>query len=435
MILEIILSSLLLLTEDEVVKIALSKSKVLLAEREKITQREGEEMIAISNFLPKASLNATYSFSSFTEKMTQYQIVGIDTINWRLIYQKFDVEFGKPERKGLIFSINQTVFDFLKSFHSYKASLNTKLSEIESFEGKKIYLENEIRKICTELLFLKKQIEVLEKTKDNLEAHYKIAEKRYKEGLASELELLQAEISLKNFYPQIEILKLSVQKLKDILKNLAGIEEEIELKDTLYFEKFDVTVDTLYEKALSERKDILSLKFSMEALKEVIEVQKGLNKPNIFFSYQYQYSKPYGFFKDEWGGYYTLVFGLSWNIFDGFSTYGNVKKSMASYEYLKKKFKFIEENIKSEIKNNIEALKTNERIVETQRENIKIAEKALRVAKVQYENGWISHIEYMDAELSALNTKLNFLKAIKDYKISKLNLIKTLKGAIEIGGF
>ncbi|MEO0261393.1 MAG: TolC family protein, partial [candidate division WOR-3 bacterium] len=107
----------------------------------------------------------------------------------------------------------------------------------------------------------------------------------------------------------------------------------------------------------------------------------------------------------------------------------------ANYEYLKKKFKFIEENIKSEIKNNIEALKTNERIVETQRENIKIAEKALRVAKVQYENGWISHIEYMDAELSALNTKLNFLKAIKDYKISKLNLIKTLKGAIEIGGF
>lgn len=435
MILEIILYSLLLLTEDEVVKIALSKSPILLAEKEKINQKEGEEMIALSNFLPKASLNATYSYSSLTEKMTQYQIIGIDTITWKPIYQKFEIEFGKPERRGFIFSINQNIFDWFKSFHSYKSSLKSKLSEIESFEGKKIWVENEIKKIYTELLFLKKQIEVLERTRDNLESHYHIAEKRYKEGLASELELLQAEIALKNFYPQIEILKLATQKLKDLLKNLAGIEEEIEVKDTLYFEKFDVSIDTLYEKALSERKDILSLKLSIEALKEIVEVQKGFNKPNLFFSYQYQYSRPYGFFKDEWGGYYTLIFGLSWNIFDGLSTYGNIKKSIANYEYLKKKLEFIEKNIKSEIKNNVEALKVNERIVETQKENAKIAEKALKVAKVQYENGWISHIEYMDAELSALNTKLNLLKAIKDYKISKLNLIKTLKGAIEIGGF
>ncbi len=434
MILEIILSSLLLLGEDEVVKIALEKSVLLLAEKEKIVQREGEEIISLSNFLPKASLSATYSYSSFREKMTQYQIVGIDTVNWRLIYKKFEIEFGKPERKGFIFSINQNIFDWFKSFHFYKSSLKSKLSEIESFEGKKVYLENEIRKIYTELLFLKKQIEVLEKTKDNLENHYRVTQKRYKEGLASELEVLQAEVSLKNLYPQIEILKLSNQKLKDLLKNLAGIEEEIELKDTLYFEKFDVSIDTLYQKALCERKDILSLKLSMEALREINQIQKGLNKPNIFFSYQYQYSRPYGFFKDKWGGYYTLIFGLSWNIFD-LSNYGNIKKSIANYEYLKKKFKFIEESIKSEIKNNVEALKTNEKIVEAQEENVKIAEKALRVAKTQYENGWISHIEYMDAELSALNTKLNFLKAVKDYKISKLNLIKTLKGAIEIGGF
>ena len=434
MILEIILPFLLFLTEDEIVKIALEKSPVLLAEKEKVIQREGDEMVGLSNFLPKASLSATYSYSSFTEKMTQYQIVGIDTVNWNLIYKKFEIEFGKPERKGLIFSINQNIFDWFKSFHLYKAFLKSKLSEIESFEGKKIYLENEVRKIYTELLFLKKQIEVLEKTKDNLENHYRVTEKRYKEGLASELELLQAEVSLKNLYPQIEILKLSIQKLKDLLKNLAGIEEEIELKDTLYFEKFDVSIDTLYQKALSERKDILSLKLNIEALKEITHFQKGMNKPNIFFSYQYQYSRPYGFFKDKWGGYYTLIFGLSWNIFD-FSTYGNIKKSIANYEYLKKKFKFIEENIKSELKNGIEALKTNEKIVENHKENVKIAEKALKIAKTQYENGWISHIEYMDAELSALNTKLNLLKATKDYKISKLNLIKTLKGAIEIGGF
>lgn len=435
MILEILLIFSLVLTEEEAVKIALEKSPLLIAEKEKINQKISDEIISVSNLLPRISLNATYSYSSFTERMTQYQIVGIDTVTWQPIYRSFEVEFGKPERKGLILSINQNVFDWFKSIHSYRAALKNRFSEMESFEGKKIWLENEVRKIYTEILFLKKQIEILEKTEENLKTHYEVARKRYEEGFASELEFLQAEIALKNFEPSIEVAKLGQRKLEDLLKNLAGIEEEIEIRDTLSFEKFEVNIDTLYDKALSERKDILSLKLNMEALKEVIEVQRGLDKPNLFFSYQYQYSRPYGFFRDEWGGYYTLTFGISWNLFDGLSTYGNVKKSIAGYEYLRKSLKFIKSNVKSEIENAFRALKTNERIVEVQRENVKLSEKALEVAKTQYENGWISHVEYMDAELSALNTRLNLLKAIKDYKISKLELVKIIKGAISMGGF
>ena len=40
----------------------------------------------------------------------------------------------------------------------------------------------------------------------------------------------------------------------------------------------------------------------------------------------------------------------------------------------------------------------------------------------------------MDVEISALNSKLNLLKAIKDYKISKINLMGLIKGEIKIGG-
>jgi len=430
----IIIFSLLLLKEDEVVKIAMEKSPLILAEKEKIEGKIGDEIISISNFLPKISLNANYSYSSFTEKMTQYAVVGIDTVNWKLIYQKFEIQFGKPERKGIIFSINQNVFDFFKSIHSYKAAILSKMGEIESFEGKKIYLENEIRKIYTEILFIKKQIEILEKTRENLEIHKNVAKKRYEEGFASELEFLQAELSLKNFEPQIEILKGMLKKLKDLLKNISGIEEDIEPIDSLYFEKFEGKLDTLYEKAIKERKDILNIEKNMEALKEIIEVQKGILKPNFFFSYQYQYSKPYGFFQDKWGGYYTLLFGLSWNIFDGFLTYGNIKKSKASYNYLSKNLEFIKRNLKSEIENSLKILETNEKIIEAQIENVKLSDKALKIAKTQYENGWISHVEYMDVEISALNSKLNLLKAIKDYKISKINLMGLIKGEIKIGG-
>ena len=238
----------LILTEKDAIRIALEKSPLLLAEKEKINQKIGDEIISISNFLPKISLSATYSYSSFTEKMIQYQIVGIDTTTWELIFQKFEIEFGSAERRGFILSINQNIFDWFKSLHSYIGALKSKSAEMESFEGKKIWLENEIRKIYTEILFLKKQIEILEKTKENLKLHYEVAKKRYREGFASELELLQAEIALKNFEPNIEIAKLGLQKLKNLLKNLAGIDEEIEIKDTLYFEKFDVKIDTLYDK-------------------------------------------------------------------------------------------------------------------------------------------------------------------------------------------
>jgi outer membrane protein TolC len=433
MLLQIIFS-LLLLKEDEVVKIAMEKSPLILAEKEKIEAKIGDEIISISNFLPKISLNANYSYSSFTERMTQYVIVGIDTVNWKPIYQKFEIQFGKPERRGIVFSINQNVFDFFKSTHSYKAAILSKMGEIESFEGKKIYLENEIRKIYTELLFIKKQIEILEKTKENLEIHKNVAKKRYEEGFASELEFLQAELSLKNFEPQIEILKTMLKKLKDLLKNISGIEEDIEPIDSLYFEKFEGNIDTLYERALKERKDILNMEKNLEALKEIIEVQKGTLKPNLFFSYQYQYSRPYGFFQDKWGGYYTLLFGISWNIFDGFLTYGNIKKNKANYNYLSKNLEFIKRNLKSEIENSLKILETNEKIIEAQIENVKLSEKALKIAKTQYENGWISHVEYMDVEISNLNAKLSLLKAIKDYKISKIDLIGLIKGEIKMGG-
>jgi hypothetical protein len=40
----------------------------------------------------------------------------------------------------------------------------------------------------------------------------------------------------------------------------------------------------------------------------------------------------------------------------------------------------------------------------------------------------------MDVEISNLNAKLSLLKAIKDYKISKIDLIGLIKGEIKIGG-
>jgi len=65
------------------------------------------------------------------------------------------------------------------------------------------------------------------------------------------------------------------------------------------------------------------------------------------------------------------------------------------------------------------------------KENIALAQKALEIARVQYEAGVITNMEELDAELSALSAQTAYFASVSGYLIARARLEKAVGATIE----
>ena len=63
--------------------------------------------------------------------------------------------------------------------------------------------------------------------------------------------------------------------------------------------------------------------------------------------------------------------------------------------------------------------------------NWKVANKLYETAKKQYNTGFTTHLDFMDAEVNYIKGKVSYIQAIANYLISGIQLEQTKYGNIE----
>ncbi|MDP2044478.1 MAG: TolC family protein, partial [Candidatus Omnitrophota bacterium] len=177
--------------------------------------------------------------------------------------------------------------------------------------------------------FVELNKEILENSREHLD----YINARYKNGQASETEILQAQASLSNVEQAYEASKAQQEAARALLNNLLSLDRDVLVVPITEF-KFtpkDIAFDQGFLKAMQTRPEIRQFEAQLKADKSAIEVQRAGGRPDIYASWDY-YGRSHSVTTTvntrNWNDYNVFGVTLSWPIFDGWKAKALVEQAI-----------------------------------------------------------------------------------------------------------
>ncbi|MDD5059851.1 MAG: TolC family protein [Candidatus Omnitrophica bacterium] len=268
---------------------------------------------------------------------------------------------------------------------------------------------------------------------ENSREHLEYIKARYKNGQASETDILQAQASLSSVEQAYESSRSQKEAAQALLNNLLSLDKDVSIipATEFTFTPKEVAFDQGFLKAMQDRPEIKQYESQIKADKANIEINKAGNRPSIYASWDY-YGRSHAVTTTvntrNWNDYNVFGVTFSWPIFDGWQTKAKVEQAIID---LKKsqigKTKTIED-IVLDVKYTYLSLKDSIDQINASQADILFYKKNLATAEEKFTQGLISSLDKQDAQLKYAVSLFNQRQALYDYVIAKFNFDRATGG-------
>ena len=248
-------------------------------------------------------------------------------------------------------------------------------------------------------------------------------------GMASDFDVLRAEVEVKNFKAQsvqaANRHKLAITSLLDVIG--LSQESQIELTDSLAYEPLAADTEAEVKTAFMNHPDLLMGELEVRMKEEVIKIEKSGYYPKLdaFFSPQYARPKPSDpTRRNSWGHAWSAGLSLTFPLFEGFRTRSRVAQAKADFRKSEIALRDTEEGILLAIKQAILSMEDADKFVESQEANREQAAEALRLVRLGREQGIRKQVEELDAQRALDQAMANYWQAVYQHQMAKLALEK-----------
>jgi len=415
----------LTLKEESAIQTALANSPELAIYQAKINEAKSRLDQSKAPFMPQLSLSAGYTYISYVQEMEMI-VPNFDSFP-KIILDTVQMQFGRHNNYKAEAKLSQVLFSWGRLWNSYRmAQEGLKAAEL-SLSAKEAEVSAKARTAFWGALVAREYWNLAKESSENLQEHYRDAEKRYKAGVAPEFEVLQAEVKWRNSLPQVADGEKAYRDALDGLKLLLGIPQETEviLEGTPTFGEPDLDDSAVVALALEKRPELASLDAQASALARLSAIQSAGDKPQVVAFAGYSYQRPRGF-EDEWGGSWNAGIGITWNLFDGLASRGKASEAKAQREQILLSRNLQAEAIKNEVRTALRGLNEAWEKLKSAEATVSLAERGLSIAKLQKEGGVATQLALFDAELNLYQAKTNLLASQMGYVASVAALEKAV---------
>lgn len=381
-----------------------------LAQKEKeLAQIQKKE--AIASALPMIGLQ-----SGYTRNLTDY-------------YMYFDMSALQPGATGVVkapvkrdneFSasvgLEQTLFSPTVGSAIKAAKQYQNLTDY-IYQASEQAIQNGAKKLFYQCLLLEKVWDVTQAAEKNALENYENMKLRYDNGQISELDLLQAETRWRGAIPETQKAERNWNLVLNTLRNLAGLDPEIEIDLKGSFEALpDLPEAIQLESVLKSRPDYNALLWEEKLRKTAVGAARGSFLPTLKGNVAYAYSAQSNEFQlDEENKLWLAGVTLSLPIFTGGYRIAQIQKNQVELNKTKIRIDQTQENIHKELMDATLKLKEAFNRIESAKTTQEVAEKAFNITETTTKNGLTTQLELKDARLMFDQATLNYYAATYDY--------------------
>jgi outer membrane protein TolC len=275
------------------------------------------------------------------------------------------------------------------------------------------YMNWLIEKSYMQLQLTYKAVGVLEKADSTGKANLQLVENYAKQGMVQKTDLLRVKVHVNDVTNQLAHARTNLQNASDYIAYL--LHEDMSGKTYQPSEELENTISkTVVEETIPQgRKDLMAYEKSTEAYKLMWQSGKMslLPRLNAFGNYQW-YDK--NLFGTQANGYLVGA-QLSWNVFDGYKSFGKINKAKADYEKANLEQEQYETQSNLELNSTIRQLSDAFNKEALSQVDMEQASEAYRILQNRYTQGLEKTTDLLQASTLLLQKELEHLQAVFEY--------------------
>lgn len=295
-------------------------------------------------------------------------------------------------------------------------------------------IKNNVKKAYYSVLLSQSVYDLNIITKQNTEENLKVVEGRFRNGVATEFDLLRAKVKLENILPNLSRSERNVEISRKALAKTMGMDvsENLEVIGVLGFDSSEVIENTssIVRKITDGNVLVRQLTLNKKINEELVKIDNANYLPKLFLFGNWTNSSNendgtaingYRFFNTLNAG-----IGLTWNL-NLFRNSFKKEQSVLEVKKSEEDIRDIKQTLKLTSESAIIALDDARQRIISQRSTVDLAQRGLDLANKSYLAGVLTQIDVLDAELSLYQSRLGYLQAIYDYQVAKSELEKLLE--------
>jgi len=253
--------------------------------------------------------------------------------------------------------------------------------------------------------------------------HYDEAQKKYGAGVATDYDVLVGKVDVENAQPPVirteNLIRVSREKLRFLLGTDA---KEVDVKGTL---ETGISPYPEYgeaeEIARKSRPELSDLRHRIQVAEELIKIARAGDKPRLDFKGGYGWRDlDAGSDMHANGEAWSAGLYLTYPIFNGLRTKGQVMQAKSNLATLKIEEAKLLDAIRLEVRDAVNAVREAGEIIKALSGTVARAERLLTMAEKGYEYGVKTKLEVDDAQLSVVQAKGNLARAQRDYLVARV---------------
>lgn len=340
--------------------------------------------------------------------------------------------FGVSYSSGLGVTVSQMIFDgsFFVGLRAAKTLLELTNKDLKKAE---IDVVENVKKAYFGVLVNQQRIRLAGANLSRIDTLLKETTALNEAGFVEKIDVSRVQVQRNNTYTQIQRGQAALDISKQILKLQMGIpvEYEVELSESL---QELTTKDELLQLVGVEGAERIEIDQVATQITLVgLDLKNNLSQymPKINFVGNVRRSGAGNeldrvFNQTNWFGSSLVGVSMSVPIFDGFSKAARIQKNRVQLTQLENQRSFLKESFKSELYAAKANLRNDLNILEVQEANLQLATEVYQIARIKYKEGIGSNLEVVNADAALIEAEINYLGALYDGLISKINLEKAL---------
>lgn len=252
-----------------------------------------------------------------------------------------------------------------------------------------------------QLLFTIEQLRVLQTNVQSKQTHVDYARNRRTAGVATELEVLRAEVDLENARAESMRAETEVAAARATLNTVMQrpTNAPVNPTDTLSVVPFTAEFEAAVKEALDARPELQLLRTQERVRSLLIDVTAGDSKPSVEFngSYGLAVRRPKNLFDPNFSRW-TASINLKVPLFDGWRTAGRVAQARAERNTVTQQIAALESQVRFEVQTALDALALAARTIQAADLNVTQARRASEMTDANYKLGAATQLDVVDAQ-------------------------------------
>jgi outer membrane protein len=276
------------------------------------------------------------------------------------------------------------------------------------------------------LLLLDANLQVVRETRQQRVKHLEQARERFKNGVATEIDVLRSEVNVANMEPELIRAENRIRLARAALNSLimADLESPTEIDGTLEYRPWPAgSLDEIQRRTLDLRPELAVARRQVQQARLTSSLAHAENKLSVDFGAAYGYSvrEPKNLFNNEFSTW-NLTFNFKLPLFDSGRKAGLIVQAGARYHSAEQRLAQIENSVRLEVKQSYDDMESAAKALLAAKLSVNQAEKVVTMMQANYQFGAATTLDVVDSQTALAEARNNQIYATYDYEMSKARL-------------